>query len=1042
MQDAAACGWNTCGMHQSALFWLCVAATLAAHAAGAAAAEPVRFSRDILPILSENCFACHGPDEGHREAELRLDTRDGALAVISLESPPESELIARIVATDPDVQMPPPSAHKKPLTPEQVALLTRWITEGAEWGMHWAFESPAKTAVPAGSEHPIDAFVGGRLAREGLAFSPSAAPHSLARRAAFDLTGLPPTLDDVAALEHDESGEAYGRMVDRLLASPHFGERMAMWWLDAARYADTDGFQGDDNRTNWPWRDWVVDAFNANMPFDRFTVEQCAGDLLPDATAEQRLATCFHRNHMTNGEGGRDPEESRIDYVIDRVNTLGTLWLGLTVGCCQCHSHKYDPVTHREYYQLNAFFNSIDETGAAGRAAKPYLPVRSPRVGRAVAEAQQLVDARRPAVDVARREAEPAFQAWLAEHLAAVRAAGGFTAWRPLIASVQPSQIESTDGTLFVVETDGVVQANGPNPLQDDYLLTAPVTLDRVTGVRLEVFTHESHTDGLFTRGASGQFTLTDVKLRVTKRGSSQIREITFAGAVADHSDDPKKHDGYGSIRGVLDDDPRNGWSVRDAAAAATHAAVFALREPLVLDADEELIFEMRHRSTQGDANIGRFRVSVTDQAGPAVASVELAPLEQLAIAITDGLGDVANVAKPLRDRLREQFLADHEPYVAAKRAADRASRQLAEAKAAEKVDVMVLAERDEPRTTHVLLRGVWDAKGDVVPPGTPAVLGPFSTMLPGRPATRLDLANWLVAPTNPLTARVIVNHVWQLFFGAGLVRSVEDFGLQGERPTHPELLDWLAVDFVEHGWDVKRLCRQIVSSRTYRQSSEVSSDLLARDPDNRLLARGSRHRLPSWMLRDQALTVAGLLNPALGGPPVKPWQPPGVWEEMFMGRFTYEPSEGPAQHRRTLYAFWRRAIAPTFLFDSAQRRACEVRLPRTNTPLQSLTLLNNVIYLEAARALAGHHGDSAAMFRAVLFRAPDDSERSVLDREWTRAREHYVGQPADAAALLEAADPGRLFSLPADDAERADRAAATVVASLILNLDEAITHE
>jgi hypothetical protein len=1002
----------------------------------AAIDEPVSFGRDVLPILSENCLACHGPDAEHRAADLRLDTRDGALAVIVPGKPAASELLSRVVATDADLRMPPPAAHKKPLSAEQVAMLSRWIAEGAPWGGHWAFEPPAASPLPTGEPHPIDAFVGERLRREGLAFASPALPHVLARRAALDLTGLPPTAEDVTLLERGGE-DAYLALVDRLLASEHFGERMAMWWLDAARYSDTDGFQSDAERTNWPWRDWVIDAFNANMPFDRFTVEQCAGDLLPDATREQRLATCFHRNHMTNGEGGRDPEESRIDYVIDRVNTAGTVWLGLTLGCCQCHSHKFDPVSHHEYYRLAAFFDSIDETGAAGRDARPYLKIESTRVPRAVAEAQALVDARKPVLERARAAAEGPFTAWLEARGAAVRDAGGFEAWRPLV----PSAVESTDGTRFVVEPDAIIGTIGPDPRQDDYLVTAPPGVERVTGLRLEVFPHESHTGGRYARGESGFFTLTDLKLRAVRPGTAQSREIAIAQAIADHSDEPKRHGGYGDIRHVLDDDPRNGWSIRDAAAAPRHVAVFALAEAFVPDRDEELVVELRHRSTLGDANIGRFRLSVTDQPGPAVRNPGPAPLEELAALVLrpDGPGAIP---APLRQRLREQFLVDHAGYQAAKRALDRASRQLSEARAAGKVDVMVLGERETPRTTHVLLRGVWDAKGDVVERGTPAVLGPLSTMLPGRPATRLDFAQWLVAPHNPLTARVIVNHVWQLFFGAGLVRTVEDFGLQGERPTHPELLDWLAVDFRTHGWDLKRLCRQIVTSRTYRQRSDMPAELLARDPENRLLARGARHRLPSWMLRDQALVAAGLLNPAVGGPPVKPWQPPGVWEELFMGRFTYEPSEGPAQHRRTLYAYWRRAIAPTFLFDSAQRRSCEVRLPRTNTPLQALTLLNDAIYLEAARALAERARDTEALFRAVLLRPPTAAERQVLDRERARAAAHYTAHPADAAALLEAADPGRLFAAPDSDGERAARAAATVVASLILNLDEAVTHE
>jgi hypothetical protein len=996
-----------------------------------------------------------------------------------------------------------------------VRLLTDWLAAGAPWGSHWAFEPPLRPEVPTvGQPHPVDAFVAEGLAAEGLGFAREAPPHVLARRAAFDLTGLPPHEADVAALEAAAAGgefdTAWTAFIRKLLASPHYGERMAMWWLDAARYADTDGFQADTTRTNWPWRDWVVEAFNANLPFDRFTVEQTAGDLLPGATAAQQLATCFHRNHMTNGEGGRDPEESRVDYVIDRVNTAGTTWLGLTLGCCQCHSHKYDPVSQHEYYSLAAFFDSIDENGKAGREAKPYLAVESPHTARAIAEAETLVAARKPAHDAARKAAEKPFAAWVAAEHARVRESPGFTAWQPLtVASVSASE-----GTEFTVEPDGTVQAHGPEPFQDDYFVVLPATgisegvarangagvgnraqpggrsevsierakgrmpevsvrrdgtgnpgplevntvpaptasLPRITGLRLEVFRHSSHTGGGFARGPQGHFVITDIKLRVEEDGTSQVRELAVAGAVADHSDDSKKHQGYGAVKDVLDDDPRNGWSTRDAPDTERHVAVLALAEPLVLAADERLVFEIRQRSTLGGANVGRFRVSATASAGPAVKSLAEPPLE--ALARIEQLGDsLEHVPDALRKRLFDEFLTDHEPYQVAKRALDVANRQLNEAKAARKVDVMVLAERETPRTTHLLLRGVWDAKGDVVSQGAPAALGGMSVMLPGRPATRLDLANWLVAPTNPLTARVAVNHLWQVAFGAGLVRSPEDFGLQGERPTHPDLLDWLAVEFREGGWDMKRMLELLLTSRAYRQDSAGSAELVARDPANRLLARGPRYRLPSWMLRDQALAAAGLLNPTLGGPPVRPWHPPGVWEELFMGRFTYEPSAGPAQHRRTLYAFWRRSIAPTFLFDSAQRRTCEVSLPRTNTPLQALTLLNDLVYLEAARGLAERAllepasagGDEPGhlvtnMVRHVLFRAPTPAERDVLVREYGRARARFAADEAAAAAYLEATDPGGIFGEAPTAA--ADCAAATLVASLILNLDEAMTHE
>lgn len=1012
------------------------------------AEEPVRFSRDVLPILSENCFACHGPDESHRKAELRLDTPAGALSVISPDKPAESELLVRIASTDDTEVMPPPSSRKPRLTKQQIEILRRWIETGAPWGKHWAFEKPVADELPKTAAHPIDAFVRARLAAEGLKPSPPAARHTLARRVSLDLTGLPPSIAELDDFLRDAAGEtgkesaskaAYERLVDRLLASGHFGERLAMWWLDAARYADTDGFQGDATRTNWPWRDWVVGAFNRNMSFDQFTIEQFAGDLLPNATDEQRLATCFHRNHMTNGEGGRDPEESRIDYVIDRVNTTGTLWLGLTLGCCQCHSHKYDPITHRDYYALSAFFNSIDEDGKAGTAAKPYLSYQSPLAARAVQESQELVNQRKPIEAEARKQAEAPFAEWLAARAAEVK--DGFTAWHPLV----NADLESIEGTQLAQDADGIVQASGPNPRQDDYRLAASVKLSRVTGLKLEVLPHESNTNGGLSRGEFGEFILTDIKVQVRRRGSSQIRDITVENAVADAATEQKEARSYGDIKGVLDDDPRNGWTTKGHDPKQPRFAVFALDEPLELEEDEELVFELRQRSTDGDANIGRFRVSVTDQAGATVRSVETPLLEQLAAAKGD---DLNQLDKKLRGKLFDQFLEDHAPYQVAKTSLDRATRQLNEVQgAAKKINVMVLAERTEPRSTHILLRGVWDKKGEVVPPDVPSAVAVWGIdgMSEG-PRTREQLARWIVSRDNPLTARVIVNHFWQMLFGAGLVRTAEDFGLQGDRPSHPELLDWLAVDFMEHGWDVKRLLKLIVTSETYQQSSSVSEVMLARDPENRLLARGARFRLPSWMLRDAALKSAGLLNPALGGPPIRPYQPNGVWEEMFMGRFKYEPSEGAAQHRRSLYAFWRRAIAPTFLFDSAQRRVCEVRPSRTNTPLQALTLLNDANYLAAARELAVQalqaKGDYShrltEITRRVVLRPPTDQEAAILKRELDRALSYYRGHPEEAREFLNQTNYQRTVqTLPA-----AELAAYTLAASLVLNLDEALNHE
>jgi hypothetical protein len=810
---------------------------------------------------------------------------------------------------------------------------------------------------------------------------------------------------------------------------------MAMWWLDVARYADTDGFQSDATRTNWPWRDWVVHAFNRNQRFDAFTVEQFAGDLLPDASAEQRMATCFHRNHMANGEGGRDPEESRVEYVIDRVNTMGTAWLGLTLGCTQCHTHKFDPISHGEYYSLSAFFNSIDETGAAGGSAKPVMDYKSPHAEAAVAEGERLVAAAKQREAAAKEAARDPFRSVLPQWIERTR--HDFRDWTPLTAAA----LETAEGTVLQQEADASIRATGPHPLQDEYRLASRVRLSRVTGLLLEVLPDETQSHGRLSRGKSGEFILTDLKVQVRQRGRAEVRDIRLAGAVADFSADKKANGGYGDVRDTLDDDPRNGWSTKGATVTEPHVAVYRLADPLVLEPEEELVVELRQRSTLGDANISRFRLSVSDQLGEAVSKLGPGPLAELA---ASGAATEGDVSEGLRKRLFEQFLEDYGPYLEARQRLALANAQLVEAKTASgNLKVLVLGERPELRETFVLLRGVWDKHGDRVEPGVPAAISRWPD---GEPRNRLGLARWLVSRDNPLTARVVVNQLWQLLFGEGLVRTPEDFGLQGERPTHPELLDWLAVEFVESGWDVKRLLTLLVTSETYRQTSNAQQEEIARDPHNRLLTRGARHRLPSWMLRDAALRASGLLEARLGGPPVRPYQPPGVWEELFMGRFKYEPSLGPSQYRRTLYAFWRRAIAPTFLFDTAQRRVCEVRSHRTNTPLQALTLLNDETFREAARVLGvealkqGARGDRKRLewlSLAVLSRGPHPAEWPVLERTLAQAQAHYRQAPADAKALLSCGQA----PLPAES-NLAEAAAYTVVAGMLLNLDEALTHE
>ena len=1004
--------------------------------------QQVRFSVDVLPILSEHCFSCHGPDEKHRKGGLRLDDRDAAIksGAIVPGKPSESELLKRIHSPDSTEVMPPPKFNKK-LSALQTKVLEKWLAQGAPWGKHWAFEAPQKAALPKVSDrslkNPIDLFVASALEARGLKLSPRAADHSLLRRASFDLKGLPPTSTDLQNFLNDKRTDRWEKAIDQMLASPHHGERMAMWWLDAARYSDTDGYQSDETRTNWPWRDWVIQAFNSNMPFDRFTLEQFAGDLLPNSSVEQKLATCFHRNHMTNGEGGRDPEESRIDYVIDRINTVGTVWMGLTLGCCQCHSHKYDPISHAEYYSLFSFFNSIDEDGKAGKAAKPYLAYESPYAKRAVEETQKLVDARRQAEQKARQDSQKPFEHWLEKQNTMVHKS--FSPWHLLKAIT----LESVEGTTLHQHADGIIQASGKNPRQDDYKVGFTVALDRVTGFQLEIFPDASHTQGAYSRGASGEFILTDIKVQVRRKNSSQIRDIPVSNASADFSPSQKDARNYGDIKGTLDDDPRNGWTTKGESNRSIHRAVFALAEPLILEPAEEVVFELRQRSTTGDSNLGKFRLWATNQPGIAVQSVAAMPLEELARLPENNL---SKIDSKLRDRLFEQFLYDHPSYQQAKSQLDKANRQLAEVKKAQqKVDVMVLAERKEPRLTQVLERGVWDKKGEKVERSVPKALSPWPTTLA---RDRRGLAQWLTSRENPLTARVMVNHLWQLCFGSGLVRTPEDFGVQGERPTHPELLDWLAVEFMESGWNLRHILKLITTSETYAQSSVVSAQLLNLDPENKLLARGPRYRLPSWMLRDSALLYAGLLNPALGGPPVKPHQPDGLWEEIFMGRFRYEPSEGEAQYRRTLYAFWRRSISPAFLFDSAQRRVCEIRIPRTNTPLHALTLLNDRTMLEASQAIAlklmresreeKSRIDSLGFL--VLGRAWNEKEKSVLMNEWKRSLEHFQKQPESAAKLLSQKLDQEMSGVPSKDLPTL--AAHTMLASMVLNLDEAITHE
>ena len=771
----------------------------------------VDFNRDVRPILAIHCLQCHGPDAQAREAELRLDTRASAFAdrggyrVVDPGKPQQSELLARITSDNRDLRMPPPEApDKEGLSAQQIEVLTRWIRQGAVWAEHWSFVPPTRPSLPAVSEaawprNGIDFFVRSRIAREGLEPAPAADRITLLRRVTLGLTGIPPTIAEVDAFMTDDSPDAYEQVVARLLGSPRYGEHMAVAWLDAARYADTSGYQVDWERFMWPWRDWVVDAYNANMPFDQFTIEQLAGDMLPQATLSQQLATGFNRNHRTNDEGGSLDAEFEVEYVVDRVDTTSTVWLGLTAGCARCHDHKYEPISQKEYYRLFAFFNNVPEKGIDGRkgAAVPYLEVPNPRIRAKIAE--------------------------LKSRLQRLRA--------------------------------GLSEAEGNRPEDDS-----------------------SRTE---------------------------------------------------------------------------------------------------------------------------IASLE-ASLEKL------------------------------EP---------RAVTQ-----------VQVMQERPGWRATYLLKRGAYD-QPDTSEQLTPALPQIFGELPPDQPSDRLALARWLVSAENPLTARVTVNRLWQHHFGTGLVRTAEDFGSRGERPSHPKLLDWLATELIRLNWDIKAMHRLIVTSATYRQSSHVTPQLLKRDPGNRLLARGPRRRLSAAAIRDQALFASGLLSQKMGGPSVKPYQPAGLWKEISSGSGKttvdfYVQDQGESLYRRSLYTFWKRTVAPPRMsvFDGTGREMCRVRCELTNTPLQALTLQNDVTFVEAARHLAGRmltEGGTVASeritygWRLALGRPPRADELAVLRRTLDRYMSIYRSNYDEALRLLSNGESERDAQL-----DVAEHAAFVMIAQTLLNLDETITRE
>jgi hypothetical protein len=1007
----------------AAFAWACAAGTPAR-----AAPPAVDFRRDVLPILADHCFACHGPDAHARKASLRLDQAAGALRsqdpVIVPGRSAESEVVLRVTSDDPDEQMPPPRTGRK-LSAVQIDCLKRWIDEGAFWGRHWAFDPPRAQVPPSSSDrtwprNPIDAFVLAVLEAKGLKPAPEAPKRTLIRRVTLDLTGLPPTPAEVDAFLADGTPGAYERVVDRLLQSPRFGERMASRWLDAARYADTNGYQSDGERIMWRWRDWVIAAYDRNLPFDRFTIEQLAGDLLTGPTLEQLIATGFNRNHRGNAEGGIIPEEYAVEYVVDRVETTATVWLGLTVGCARCHDHKFDPITQREFYQLFAFFNNVPERGKAIKFGNSPPLIKSPTPHQA--EQLHALDGRLSAAEQCFRSLEPA--------VAAAQAG-----WEPTFTTAPPSDWTPTQGLVarYSVDSDGerVVSVGdiGDFGFLDKFSCGAWVKPETGQGgIILSRIMEGARSEGYSLTIQDGT-----IGVNLVKRWLDDAIRVETERAITPGA--------WHHVMFTYD-------GTRLASGIKVYVDGVPERLKVLLD-DLNQSFQTRapFRIGGGGGADLSFEGQIDDLRvyGRALEADEVA-----LVAETAALSAIASIPAGQRTerqalKLRAAFLERAAPPgIGSAWQEILALRSERQALFESIPTTMIMRELDPPRPAHVLIRGVYDKPGERVEPRVPASLPPLSR---GQRPDRLALAQWLVDPANPLTARVTVNRLWQMLFGAGFVKTAEDFGVQGDRPSHPELLDWLALEFVRGGWDVKGLLRTIVTSATYRQSSQGSPELHRLDPENRFLARGPRFRLPAEMIRDQALAASGLLVERIGGPSVRPYQPAGLWKELT-GTEDYRPDTGPSLYRRSMYTFWKRTVAPPAMvtFDAAGRETCTVREVRTNTPLQALNLLNDVTFVEAARVLAERvlteAGPSAEarlahLMRLVIARPPSPLEQSVLI-EALRVHQTRFDRDQDAARQLITIGAAP----PCAAIEPRELAAYTAVGNLILNLDETITKE
>lgn len=1028
------------------------------------ATEPINFDRDIRPILSEHCYTCHGPDAGKLKAGLRLDVKESALGRLESGStavvagkPNDSELIRRIHSQDADEVMPPPDGGK-PLTADQIIALENWIAGGANWTNHWSFEriqSPAVPAVTSGRvNNAIDNFIVTALQSRGLTQSPQETKERLIRRASLDLTGLPPTVKEVDDFLADESPLAFERVIDRLLGSQHFGERLALPWLDLARYGDTSGYHNDSLRDMWLWREWVIGAFNRNLPFNQFTIEQLAGDLLPGATIDQKVASGFHRNVMTSDEGGLIDAEYRNLYVVDRIATTGVTWLGMTIACAQCHDHKYDPMTQRDYYAFYAFFNNVPENGKDGvrdRNPMPFLSVPT--------EAQQM-QLQQYTEQLAASESQ---LAELTKSLAEKQ-----TAWEQALVSAGTSGSEANTPTA---DAWFPLDENGSGKRVDGSEIAAKpdgnVQFDE--GIVGKSFKPEK--SAWFEYGETFNFEKdqpfsVSTYLMVTPAGGAPFGKMNDAdGArgwdVEFHGLRPSVHLIHrfpqDAIHIQADEDlPADVFThlafTYDGSGKAAGLKLYVngvlAKSSIKIDSLKGSIlsgtpFSIGRRSGLGTPFAGR----IDDLR---VYNRELTPIEVGALTAAETL-KIANApieqrSAKQKEQLEKLFRQTKVPEFAVLQKSVADLRKTKDDFAAKIPNTMVMSEMEKPRETFIKVRGNYDQDGEKVIAAVPSFLPQVPQLVDGKQLNRLHLAEWLVSPDHPLTARVTMNRWWAMLFGTGIVKTLNDFGSQGERPMHPELLDWLAADLMRD-WDTKRVIKQIVMSATYQQSSQVTRELLTVDQENRWLARGPRQRLDAEAIRDNALAIAGILNPAIGGKSIKPAQPAGTWEINEMGGYPYDKSTGNDLYRRGLYVYWRRStVYPSFVtLDAPTREFCVAQRAKTSTPLQSLVLMNDPVFVESARAfaqrlLAEPNLDSAARtrlaWRLALARNPSEAEHAILNRTLEQQLTTYRNDKEAAKKLISVGDLVKPDSL--DDSELA---AWTALSNVILNLNETISN-